>query len=356
MNIFQNKLLKAFTYPLSFLSEQAIDLRNRFYDEGKIKSERLEADVISVGNITIGGTGKTPVVEYLAQFLSEEGKVVGILSRGYKRKSKGTVLVSDGERIFADVLQAGDEPYLLAKRLKGVPIVVDNNRYRGGKFALERFQIDCFILDDGFQHRRLWRNLDILLIDASRPFGYGKVLPAGLLREPLQNIKRAQLIWLTRVDQANALSEVITEVRKLTSAPIVTSLHKPRRFINPNTSTILNLRDVKGKKAIAFTGIGNPFSFQKTLLSLGIELVDFLIYPDHYLYNSKDLHKIKSRFKGSGAELVITTEKDYLRLLSKGWMDLPLFFLDIQVELIKGRETLEQKLLGGLTYAERENR
>jgi len=355
MNIFQNRFFQAFVLPLSLVSERLIALRNRLYDNGRIKSQRLDARVISVGNITVGGTGKTPVVEYLAQLLSKRGKTVGILSRGYRRKSRGTVLVSDGTRILTDPLRAGDEPYLLARRLKGVPVIVDNNRYRGGKFALERFQIDYFILDDGFQHRQLWRDLDILLIDASRPFGYGRVLPAGLLREPLGNMERAQLIWLTRVDQTDALSEVMTEIRRHTSAPIVTSLHKPKRLINPNTSTILKLRDVKGRRAIAFTGIGNPSSFQKTLLRLGIELMDFLIYPDHYLYNNRDLDKIKSRFKRSGAELIITTEKDHLRLLSNEWKDLPLFFLDIQVELVEGRETLEQKLLGGLTYAERED-
>lgn len=341
MNILENELIQAAAIPFSLLFKQVIQCRNYLYDRGIIKSSRLGSKVISVGNITVGGTGKTPVVEYIAKTLSGKGERVTILSRGYKRKSKGPIMVSDGKRVLTDVFQAGDEPYLLAHRLKRVRVIVDNNRYRAGGMALSDGGADFLLLDDGFQYRRLQRDVDIVVIDASNPFGNGRVLPAGPLREPLDSLRRAHLIWLTRVDQASAIRKLINRVRKYTKVPIIKSVHAPMRFVNLHTRAQLPLEAGKGKRVIAFAGIGNSKAFGNTLRTLGVEIVDFISYRDHHFYKQNDLATIKTRFEENHAELIVTTEKDALKV-SGGNLQLPFYFLQIEIEITEGEQCLRE--------------
>jgi len=192
MNIFNNKFYQFLLYPFSLIFKLITWIRNRLYDKNIFRSLKAnQCKIISVGNISVGGTGKTPVIRFLADYLKEMGFKVAILSRGYRRKSKGTIIVSDGNETLANLQQAGDEPYLLARQLDSIPVIVEADRYKGARFIQDNFQPDVILLDDAFQHRRLHRDLDIVLVDASVGFGRGFLLPAGFLREPISSLKRA---------------------------------------------------------------------------------------------------------------------------------------------------------------------
>ncbi|MDI6890191.1 MAG: tetraacyldisaccharide 4'-kinase [Thermodesulfovibrionales bacterium] len=312
--------------------------------------KRLPCRVISIGNITVGGTGKTPATIVIAEEAKKRGFIPTILTRGYKGKTKGPYLVSKGDGPLLSEKEAGDEPMLMAERLKGVPVVKGKNRYEAGIFAIEnlksqisnlKFQV-LFILDDGFQHWDLFRDKDILLIDSTNPFGNRRLIPLGPLREPLSAISRADIIVITRTDNSvrshppqaeSGVKGLIEEIRQHnTRAPIFSAEHRPSKFITA-TGGALPLEWAKGKGFFGFSGIGNPESFKKSLLSAGVDLRGFKSYRDHYRYNSEDIEKIIKSAEKSDANWIVTTEKDIMRL--KG-LNIPVNLIALSIEFTVG--------------------
>jgi tetraacyldisaccharide 4'-kinase len=311
--------------PLSWLYGLAIRLRNRHYDRpGKSLAARVP--VLSVGNITVGGTGKTPVVAWLAQRLIDEGLKPAIVSRGYGgRAGKGPLLVSAGEGPVRGPAECGDEPYLLASLLPGVLVVVGSDRLAGASAAADR-GVDVVILDDGFQHRRLARDIDILLIDSQRPLDSDRLLPAGALREPVSALRRAGIIVLTRTAKEGDYRELERSIRRFNgSAPILHARHR--------TAGLFDLQGNPAphpERAVLFCGIGRPESFRRDIESLGINVTAFREYPDHHRYGRGDIEELRG-LAGHGTAL-ITTEKDLARMRPRPGLPLLALRIDIEVD------------------------
>ncbi len=330
----ENQLQKVLLAPLSLLAllyGWVVRIRTFFYRIGVYQTHSLSCKVISVGNITLGGTGKTPFVILLAEMIRDKGYRTAVLSRGYKGKYDGPYgVVSDGEKTLLDALQAGDEPYLLAQKLKGVPIVVGKKRWVSGRFVLDRFKPQVMILDDGFQHLALKRDLDILLLDSHHPFGNGKLFPRGELREPLTQMGRADVLILTKAEEDGIINNL--RKRLMNSAkgvPIFRVRYQPREVRvwgeeNGKDSSIL-----EGRKVLAFAGLARPSSFQKTLSGLGAEILKFEVFPDHHPYSPGDLERLSGEAIQAGAEAMITTEKDMARIRFISAPSLPLWALTV---------------------------
>lgn len=315
-------------YPFSFLYYLGFVISQKIKKSGQRK---LACPVISVGNITVGGTGKTPAVIYLADLLKSLNKKVCVISRGYKglgRRGEGQV-VGDGKKIFLGSKLAGDEPYLMAKSLTDVPVLVAKNRYKAGLFAVEKFGIDTVILDDGFQHLNLSRNIDIVCINALNPFGNFMLLPAGYLREPVRNIIRASAFIITRCDKitGDKLSKLQGVVKKYNNSSPIFHAHFVKKIFNRNgRETQADM--LKGQNVIAISGIAVPEDFEATLKELGINLLIHRKYPDHYFFKDTDIKK----FYNDAAEfqaVIITTAKDAARLPE----DFPCYVLDVKLEV-----------------------
>lgn len=285
---------------LSTIYNATLSIREFLYKTGLKKTRRLPSKVISIGNLTLGGTGKTPATIALAEEAKRRGFKPCILTRGYK---------------------GGDEPIVIAERLKDVPIVKGKDRYKSGIFAIDNLNSQLltlnsqliFILDDGFQHWALYRDVDVLLINATDPFGNKRLFPEGILREPLNAIERAHIIVLTKTDavtqeQITALSRRIRQYNS--NAPLYMAFHKPVSLINPN-GVVKDLDFIKGKRVYAFSGIANPAYFKTVLSSVGADVVEFKPFRDHYRYRQQDINKIIK--KAEGLE-IITTEKDLVKL------------------------------------------
>lgn len=329
----------------SFLYLTGYLIRKSFYCLGLIKPKKLSSKVISVGNITVGGSGKTPFVLYLAKKLQDKEINFAILTRGYKRISKETMELKKNSSPEIKWEQVGDEPYLLSNHLPEIPIIVDKDRFHSGTIAQDKYKADFLLLDDGFQHWRLKRDLDIVIVDSSIDLGKEKLLPAGRLREPLSSLKRADLFILTRVDQ----SEYKDKMKKLLQrynpqAPIVESILQTSSIQNLKDKTEIDLSQFKGKKGLAFCGIGNPFSFERTLKSLGLEILNAFFFLDHYIYTRKDLLSFQEEARKSGAEYLITTEKDSIRLPDTGELTIPLLVVKVELIIISGEENLWELL------------
>ncbi|RKY70681.1 MAG: tetraacyldisaccharide 4'-kinase [Candidatus Latescibacterota bacterium] len=311
-----------------------------------LRDFRLPTRVISVGNIAVGGTGKTPLVTLLSEYFQRLGKRVVILSRGYKRKGKGVVVVSDGQRMLVDRERAGDEPYLFGRKLSGVPVVVGESRQLAGWVAIRDFAPDVLLLDDGFQHLKLRRDLDIVVIDGSNPFGNGMLLPRGILREPLSSLKRAQLFCITRVDQSHQLEHLRIQLRRINpKARQIETVHRPRRLRMVGSDREVSLPFLSGRKVFALSSLGNPDSFERTLRSLGAQIVGRARYRDHYDYTVEDLEASCQRAREAGSEAIVTTEKDVVRFppyfdpLAEH-LEIPMFVLEIELAVVAGEAVL----------------
>ena len=311
-----------------------IRLRNRLYDRGWLRVWRLDVPVICVGNITAGGTGKTPMVVWLCRLLGRQGLKVAVLSRGYKSRS------------------GDDEIRLLRDALADVPVVVDPDRVRGGRRAVNEHGCDILVLDDGFQHRRLARDLDIVLIDCTCPFGYGAVLPRGLLREPIGSVRRAGAVVLTRTDLVSAelLSELTSRVRGLLDGEVgcggghvvAYCEHRPIGLFGSDGAEF-GLDTLSGTAVAAFCGIGNPEAFIGTLEGLGARVVTRQFLEDHHAYSEDDCARLADWFGQSEADIVVTTEKDWVKLKELPVADkLPgLRWLRVESVVSQGRQELE---------------
>ena len=290
-------------FPFSVLYRFIILFRNFCYDKKLIKTNQLPCDVISVGNISFGGTGKTPTVLYLCKILQKNKKKgIAILSRGYKRHTSGTVLVSNGNGPLKNWQTVGDESFMMAQKTKNIPIVVDSNRYRGGKFLVKNFNSKIIILDDGFQHRALSRNLDIVLINGyTEPSDYG-FLTTNLIRETWGSLKRADTIILTKKKPNPLLLKKIEEKKLL--------------YINSTLKSFIPYPKGLGRKnkTLLLSGIGDPKSFEKLARNHGCIIVGIKRFKDHYSYNKKCLLKIIKYAKNQKADYILTTEKDWVKI------------------------------------------
>jgi len=331
MKIWKNTAMIKILIPMARLYRWIMQLRNRLYDQGVLKTYSVSTKVISVGNITVGGTGKTPVVEAIAAYFLMREKRVAIQSRGYGRSGRGSVVVSDGKRILATSEQSGDEPFMLANNLPGAIVMVGEDRYETVLQIHEKFKPDVIILDDAFQHRRIHRDLDIVTVDTSSPWGNGQCLPAGPLRESPAGLQRAHLIVLTRSDDSEKTAEARTAVSNTgTKAMMTSAAHEPVEWIHYKSRKAQPLNFLKHKQVISIAGIGNPDSFLTTLKGLGVHPMEFIRFPDHHRYKQHDMDYINSAGVKHSAMAIITTEKDGARLHSVDGLDLPVYCLKIR--------------------------
>jgi tetraacyldisaccharide 4'-kinase len=323
-------------YLLSVLYRWAVQARILSYNIGLLRTKRLPCPVISVGNITVGGTGKTPLVMALARGLTDRGIPVAILSRGYKGKKTSGPLVSDGQAVFLSPEESGDEPFLMAKSLKGVPIIVGKDRFTNGQMALQRFAIRGLLLDDGYQHLQLHRDLNILLIDSHIGFGDHHLLPRGILREPLSHLRRAHLFLLTKVEHLEACQSLEGILREVHPSPqIFHSHYEPLDLISPEGERE-ELHSMRGKRVLAVSGIANPNYFSSLLKKYGMEILREMIFPDHHLYTTKDLNSIQK--KVNKVDLIVTTEKDMVKLMELNISHLPIRALRIEMKIWEEEE------------------
>ena len=326
----------------------AVRARVWLYAAGWFPTWTLPCRVISVGNLTVGGTGKTPVVIWLVQALLRRGLRVGVLSRGYKRQSGGEfLLVSDGKAVLAGPAEAGDEPHLIAVRCPGAVVAVGADRYRAGQWVLSRFPLDCVVLDDGFQHLALHRDVNLLLVDASAPQDLDALLPAGRLREPLAAAARATLVLMTRVDQVRQQETVADLVRALgrRDEPILVRF-TPDLFVDVASGEAQELAGVRGRTALLFSGIGNGGAFRATMSGLGVKVVDEVRFPDHHAYRRSDLERVSDQARRCGAQLLVTTEKDAGKVAPLVRPGDRVLALRLGTDIVDGRERMERLLVG----------
>ena len=318
--------------PLSAIYGVAVRARNALYRRGVFRSHRVSAPVISIGNLTTGGTGKTPLVEWIATELAQSNRRVCVLTRGYGRQTSGRVIVSDRDQVLADVNESGDEASLLAEHLSGkAAVICDANRVVAAHWAIENFGSDVFVLDDGFQHRRIARNLNIVTIDATNPWGNGRLLPAGTLREPRGSLARADCILITRSDQSDRVTQLESELRKVRSeVPIFLSRMKLRGFRSLSEGKPMEAKPAS--QIAAFCGIANPESFFLVLRKTGFELTETQAFGDHHDYTQADMDRIVRGARAHRAQALITTAKDAVKVRSLSFA-LPCYVAEIAIDI-----------------------
>jgi len=336
---------------LSALYGLGVRLRLALYAASVFKARSVPCPVVSVGNISVGGTGKTPVTLRVVEILKGLGIRPVILSRGYRRSGTGVGVVSDGVEVLMDAETAGDEPLLLARRAPGVPVVVSADRVGGALYAIDRFSAGCIVLDDGFQHVRLARDLDIVLIDADAGFGNGCLLPRGPLREPPSALRRAGLVMVR--DGKEKLGRNETEAVERTGLPVLGFGYRAASLTELPGGKRRDVESLKESSVLAFAGTARPASFFSTLEGLGARLVARVEYPDHHAYCRRDMEEVVEAATGAGAAMVVTTEKDAVKLgpllgpeLSRG----PAFY-SLGIDAVIEREDELRRLLAGRTGA-----
>ena len=320
--------------------------RAALYRLGWLPSRRLPCRVVSVGNLTVGGTGKTPVVIALVEQLLARGRRVGVLSRGYRRQSRQTeLLVSDGRTVLVGPSEAGDEPHLVATRCPRAIVAVGSDRYRLGRWVLERHPVDCFVLDDGFQHLGLHRDADLLLVDVSDPAGLQMLVPAGRLREPLSAASRATALLMTRADVGNwrDVAETIDIAMGRTTQPILGQF-RSETLVHVATGEVRQAGTLAGQTVVAFSGIGSPASFRALLQRLGATIGGEMIFADHHDYRAVDLKAVRERARQSGADLIVTTEKDAGKIAPLLQSGEQVWAVRLGLDILSGREQWEQVL------------
>jgi tetraacyldisaccharide 4'-kinase len=328
----------------AWIYELAVRLRIAAYETGYIKPKRLGAAVISVGNITLGGTGKTPLVDYIARYLSQEGHSVAILTRGYGRKSRGQLVLNRASGEAGDQPQAsslshgetGDEALLLARSLPEVPVVINNSRVDGGRWAQRCFGSEVLILDDGYQHLRLARDLNLLVLDATDPFGGFRMVPFGRLREPLYAIKRADAVIVTRAHRPFDQGQLGSIIRYFCGdrIPIIYVYSTVTGLRHLDSGTVYDTDEFRGWKAWVMCGIGNPQAFVDDVVGVGVSVIGESLFRDHYPYSQQDVDRVTGEARAAGADLIVTTEKDAVRLGDLESSEMPIYAarLDVRTE------------------------
>src|SRR5436190_17718230 len=347
-------ILRGILYALSFVYDWLVQLRLYFYRKRVFRERTLGCLVISIGNLTVGGTGETPIVEKFARALQAGGRRVAILSRGYKSvprrrdwrsrfrgDSEPPRVVSDGTSLLLDSLTAGDEPYMLAHNLKDVIVLVDKDRVKSGLFAIEAMNADTLLLDDGLQYLHLKHRLDIVLIDRQAPFGNEFLLPRGTLREPPRNLRRASYIFITK-STGESNEQLIKRIRRYNrTAEIIECAHKPLHLQNVVTGGIAPLEKLRGTFIGSICAIAAPDSFEDGLRKLGARIEIAKRYIDHHRYTEAELQSFINRCIRRDLEMVITTEKDAVRFPLLVKTEVPIFFLRVEIEILSGHETWE---------------
>ena len=353
------KLLLWILKQLSVLYRLVVQLRLFLFRQRIFRHHALGCQVISIGNLTVGGTGKTPVVEIFARDLQKAGRKVAILSRGYKKTEPELTrrlvdrlllrtqrqpprVVSDGKTLLLDSAMSGDEPYMLASHLPEVCVLVDKDRVKSGRYAITKLGCDTLILDDGFQYLALKHRLDIVLVDRLNPFGNEHVLPRGILREPQTNIRRASFIFITKCDGTGAV-DLRARLRALNpKAEIVECTHKPRYLQDVFSGERQPLQFLQGRRVAALSGIAAPEGFEAELERQGGEIVVRERYADHHRYSQQEILDTINRSREARAEVVITTEKDAVRFPKVDRRDVPIYFLRVDIELLSGTESFDE--------------
>lgn len=343
--LLKNKIAKVILKCFSFIYGIAVAFNLLLYKLNIRKGKKVDGFVVCIGNITAGGTGKTPTVLLCARLLSEMGLRTAVVSRGYKRPQKGQDVVILYDQADLNWQSAGDEPYMMNLLLKDkqVPVIVSKSRYKAAKCAREKFASQVILLDDGFQHHKLKRDRNVVLIDAKNPFG-GGLLPLGNLREPLTALERADIVLLTHSDlvPAEQLATIKKEIKHINPAlPVVNAVHKPKKFFDLINKEDVPLGNLKGS-AVSFCGLGDPASFESTLKNLGLNLKQTWRYADHRKYTIKDIETLENL---RGKMPLITTFKDYVKL-PEGWQSIiqnNFYMLEIEMSLdTEGLEDLKQ--------------
>ena len=347
------RLLLAVLKGFSCLFAAIVALRALLYRSGILRRYPLGVQVIAIGNVTAGGTGKTPVTEIFARTLAEEGRKVAILSRGYRRKEAPLwqrlfkqvidppLVVSDGKRVLLDAATGGDEPYMLASNLPGVAVVVDRNRVKAGRYAIKRLGCDTLILDDGFQYQKLKHSVEVVLVDSTNPFGNGHMLPRGILREPARHLKRADIIFLTKC--RGDVSAVREEIRRYNrTADIVECNHAPRVLKDVWSREEFHLDWLSGKTLCTLSGIASPKGFENSLRRLGAKVVWCERYADHHRYDSSEILYALNRTADMGADALVTTEKDAVRFPRFETSPVRCLYLRISIEILSGGNNFRQ--------------
>jgi tetraacyldisaccharide 4'-kinase len=347
------RVLLAFLKAVSCIFGAVVAIRYFLYNAGIMRRYPLGIQVISIGNVTAGGTGKTPVTEIFARTLAAEGRKVAILSRGYRRKEAPwwqrvfmqvvtpPLVVSDGKHVLLDSAVGGDEPYMLASNLPGVAVVVDRNRVKAGRYAIKRLGCDTLILDDGFQYQKLKHSVEVVLVDSTNPFGNGHMLPRGVLREPARNLKRADIIFLTKC--RGDVSAVKAEIRRYNdTAEIVECNHTPKSLKDVWSREEYPLSWLEGKTVCTLSGIASPKGFENSLRRLGAKVVWCERYADHHRYDSSEILYALNRTADMGSDALVTTEKDAVRFPRFETVPVRCLYLRIAIEILSGRENFNQ--------------
>lgn len=357
-----DSFVKGLLFVASRFYLRAINTRIWLYDNRVIRNRAIGCLVVSIGNLTCGGTGKTPIVEIFARTLSLKGRKVAVLSRGYRSRDKRGFfeklrkrlfskkmevpprVVSDGKNLLHDSITAGDEPYMLASNLKNVAVLVDKDRVKSGLYAIDEFGTDVLILDDGFQYLRLKAHINIVLVDSTSPFDNHHVLPRGLMREPIEHLLRADYVFLTKSDGSPRLRHLKEFIRKHNHrAEIIECCHKPKYLEDVfDRGKRFPLETLQGKKLASISAIANPASFEGFLEDLGGELVLKRHYADHHRYRQQEMIDFINDAKAAGADLIVTTEKDAVRMPRLDRRDIDIQFLRVEIDILSGRENFDQ--------------
>lgn len=341
--------------PAELLFRIGAGVRGALYDAGWLAVERAGVPVISIGNVAVGGAGKTPATATVAARLLARGRRVAILSRGYGATRTDARLVSDGERVLLDAAEGGDEPVLLARRLAGVAVLCGPRRAELAHRAVSELGADVLLLDDGFQHRRLARDLDVVLLDAADPFGNGRLLPAGPNREPRAALRRAGLIWLSRVDQLDAaargggLERLRALALEVSGRAPVESRHAVDAILDGLLEGSLGLGSLRGRRVLLLSGLARPGSFRRTVEGLGAEVAAERRYADHHAFSAVELEEALRAAGALGCDRVVTTEKDAVRLPRSTARDPRIAVVRISAEILQGGEALDAALDGALS-------
>jgi tetraacyldisaccharide 4'-kinase len=338
----KNKIIQILLIPFSWLYCIVIIIRNYFYDLGLFKVQQFPVPVISIGNIMAGGAGKTPVTMFLMEKLSERFKSIAIISRGYGRSSSGPIIVSDGTGHIKSAEIGGDEPVMMAQKFTALPVIVAERRAAGIKLALEQFNPDLILLDDAFQHRSVYRDVDILLIDINKNPGRERLIPAGDRREQLKAASRADVIIYTKNMDKSVIKDPF-HINKWFSGDSYVSRFVPAGFRNLETGEYLPMHDLAGTSAIAFSGIASPQYFEQNLRDNQIQLCEFINYPDHHRYDQNDHHIIKAAATKHNCTNIITTEKDAVKIKSEYFTGLTILVLEMSIRIDEA-EKLVQKI------------
>lgn len=343
----ESPLARTLLYPPAKLYELAVKARIVAYQRGLLKTYHLRAPVISIGNLSVGGTGKTPCVAFIANYLRDAGHRVAILSRGYKRATQGRVEVSDGKEILCSARESGDEPFLLAQSCPGVRVMVDQDRYAAGSWLETHAPVSVFLLDDAFQHLRLARDLNLVLIDATEPLRHARMLPFGKLREPLAGLRRADAVIITRSDQLVDKAPLIETIGKHArpNTPVFHAHHEITQLRRLGNEETRQLAEFAHKPVAAVSGIAKPERFNEDLRKAGMHIVMRRDFEDHHRYTAEEFAGITREARTALAQAIIVTEKDAANLPGEMIRQSPLPVYAAQIEFRCAEEDELEKIL-----------